>query len=115
MERRTASAALAIVIALGVGAPAAFAAPANDRRVAAQSEPPELEGTPGPAVVSDGERRGALLAAAVVLGFGAVLAVSMIRGGRLGTRWYYGGTSRTERGGQGRPVDPTNNVRSREW
>jgi hypothetical protein len=55
------------------------------------------------------------LPVAILFGFCAVLAVSMIRGGKLGERWYTGGRSRLERDAQGRPVEPTDNVRSPQW
>jgi hypothetical protein len=51
----------------------------------------------------------------LVLGFCAVLAVSMIRGGKLGQRWYTGGRSPNELDQQGFPVDRTDNVRSHQW
>jgi len=51
----------------------------------------------------------------LLLGFCAVLAASMIRGGKLGERWYTGGRSRAELDEQGRPADRTDNVRSHQW
>ena len=51
----------------------------------------------------------------IVVGCCAVLAFSMIRGGRLGQRWYGGGQSWTDRDTQGTPVEPTDNVRSHQW
>ena len=44
-----------------------------------------------------------------------VITVSMLRGGRFGTSWYTGGRSWSDRDGDGRPVEPTGNVRSRQW
>lgn len=41
----------------------------------------------------------------VLFGFSLTLAVSMIRGGRFGQRWYTGGKSWLERDAEGRPLD----------
>lgn len=51
----------------------------------------------------------------ILVGFTVVLTVSMIRGGRLGTRWYTGGRSWAENDALNRPVEPTDNVRSPQW
>lgn len=42
----------------------------------------------------------------LVLLFGAVLAISMLRGGRLGQWWYYGGRSRAEHDRRAHPFNP---------
>jgi hypothetical protein len=51
----------------------------------------------------------------LLFGFSAGLAVSMIRGGKLGERWYTGGRSRLDRDAEGHPIDRTDNVRSHQW
>lgn len=120
MRPATLSAIAAAAVTTVLLAPPAYAtvAPAATSTVVAQSEEPGLV-VPAeefsPTEPTAAEKRWSLVAAAVLAVMGGTLAVSMLRGGRLGDRWYYGRSSRTTRGKQGRPVEPTDNVRSREW
>ena len=43
------------------------------------------------------------------------LTISLLRGGKIGMRWYMGNQSWNERDRQGTPVEPTDNVRSKQW